>query len=216
MKDTILEKDTIVVEIGDDHSFNCTAVTIGRTGENSVTQLEMVIPAELNTFEAYLDFKKPRGSTVKTGNLPIVDNKIEYDLPNGLLDENGNLEVQLVLYSENGDVWKSATKKFVVLKSIDATVNVPVVEDFIADAVETLHRLEEVSEGTLEYVDETYTTKAKASALEKRIINLEQDITPSPFEIDNTVAYQKDVPANALPYAEVSSVGGMTRKTKNK
>jgi hypothetical protein len=47
---------------------------------------------------------------------------------------------------------------------------------------------------------------------DKRITNLEQGLTPDPFETDNSMAYQKDVPANALPYAEISKVGGMTYK----
>lgn len=49
----------------------------------------------------------------------------------------------------------------------------------------------------------------------KRITNIEQGLTPDSFETDDSVAYQKDVPANALPYAAVQKVGGMTRKCAN-
>jgi hypothetical protein len=52
----------------------------------------------------------------------------------------------------------------------------------------------------------------KISRDSKRITNLEQGIAPDPFETDKTVAYIKDVPVNALPYAEISKVGGMTYK----
>lgn len=215
MADTILEKDTISVTVGDDHTCNCSVVTIGRTGENTVTQLEFTIPKELNSFWAYLDFKKPKGETHRTGKLDIVNNKIEYDIPNGLLDQNGNLEVQLVLHGANGEIWKSATKKFVVLKSIDAVVDVPAVEDFIADAVQTLQEIDGKINGALDYVDEVYATNDRANNLEKRVTNLEQGIIPSPFETDSTTAYRKYVPSNALPYAEVEKIGGMTRKSKN-
>ena len=143
MTDTILSKDTIIVDIGDDHSFACTAVTIGRTGENAISQLEITIPEELSGFWAFLDFKKPRGETVKTPKLDIINNKIEYDIPNGLLDVSGNLEVQLVLQNEKGEVWKSATKKFVVLKSIDAGDAIPEKEDFITEAQKILNSTEE-------------------------------------------------------------------------
>jgi hypothetical protein len=44
---------------------------------------------------------------------------------------------------------------------------------------------------------------------------VEKWISPVPFETDSTVAYIKDVPDGALPYAEVGTVGGMTRKSKN-
>lgn len=58
-------------------------------------------------------------------------------------------------------------------------------------------------------------TDAKTNALDKRVTNLEQGITPSPFVTDDTTAYMKNVPENALPYAEVSKIGGMTRKCDN-
>lgn len=52
----------------------------------------------------------------------------------------------------------------------------------------------------------------KISAFDKRIENLEVAVNPglvSPM-IDDAVAYVKDVPTGALPYASVSEVGGMT------
>lgn len=45
---------------------------------------------------------------------------------------------------------------------------------------------------------------------DKRIRNLEQYIDPTPYETDADVAYTKDVPADALPFASVDMVGGMT------
>ncbi len=143
MKDTILEKDTIHVTIGDDHTYNCSVATIGRTGENAVSQLEITIPEELSAFWAYLDFKKPNGEMIKTPRLEIVENKIEFDIPSGVLDKSGNLEVQLVLQSENGEVWKSATKKYVVLKSIGAEDAIPEKEDFIFEVQKVLNETEQ-------------------------------------------------------------------------
>ena len=48
--------------------------------------------------------------------------------------------------------------------------------------------------------------------LRKRVVNLEQGITPDPYHTDDSVAYVKDIPANALPYARLEAVGGMTHK----
>jgi hypothetical protein len=45
---------------------------------------------------------------------------------------------------------------------------------------------------------------------DKRITNLEKGLMADAFETDASVAYVKDVPANALPYAAVTKVGGMT------
>ena len=139
MTETILSKDTIKVSIGDDHSYNCTAVTIGRAGENAITQLEITIPEELNHFEAYLDFKKPKGERYKTASLPINNNVIEYDIPLGLINEAGNLEVQLILQSDNGEIWKSSVKKYVVLGSINAADDIPFQDDFVTQVQQLLN-----------------------------------------------------------------------------
>lgn len=44
----------------------------------------------------------------------------------------------------------------------------------------------------------------------KRLDGLEQRINPSPFVTDSTVAYQKDVPSNAVGAVEIQAIGGMT------
>lgn len=145
MTETILTKDTVLVNIGDDHSYNCTATTLGRAGENNISQLEITIPEELSTFDAYLDFKKPDGETVRTPRLAIEGNKIEYDIPLGLLDKSGNIEVQLILQDERGYIWKSTVKKFSVLKSIDAVDDIPEKEDFITEAQKLLDEIKNAS-----------------------------------------------------------------------
>lgn len=205
MKDTILDKDTIAVTIGDDHAFNCTAVTIGRTGEHSVSQLEITIPDELCSFWAFLDFKKPRGELVKTERLSIVNNKIEYDIPNGLLDENGNLEVQLVLQAENGEVWKSAVKKFVVLKSIDATEDIPEKEDFITEAQRILNETEETLERVLD------VREGDAPAIREQVngnpVRID-DISP----LDHTLKVEARC-KNLVPYPHINTtrtINGIT------
>jgi hypothetical protein len=55
----------------------------------------------------------------------------------------------------------------------------------------------------------------RVSRNDKRITNLEKGITPEPYETDASVAYVKDVPEEALPYAEITKLGGMTRKCAN-
>ena len=141
MEETILSKDTINVTIHDDHSFDCSIVTIGRAGENDITQLEITVPEELNGFWAYLDFKKPNGEKFKTSRLEIMSNIIEFNVPSSMLDKTGNLEVQLVLQNETGEIWKSNIRKFVVLSSIDATEDIPFQEDFITVAQKTLEEI---------------------------------------------------------------------------
>lgn len=47
---------------------------------------------------------------------------------------------------------------------------------------------------------------------DKRITNLEKGLPSDRFVTDDEIAYGKDVPTNALPYAAVQKIGGMTIK----
>ena len=67
----------------------------------------------------------------------------------------------------------------------------------------------------LKVTKEFNKTNAKINRNSKRITNIEQGIPEELFVTDDSVAYQKDVPANALPYAEIQMIGGMTYKDGN-
>ena len=58
-------------------------------------------------------------------------------------------------------------------------------------------------------------TNERIDKTEKRLTNIEQGVMADSFEVDDSVAYVKDVPSNALPYAAISKIGGMTRKCTN-
>lgn len=57
------------------------------------------------------------------------------------------------------------------------------------------------------------TLESDNKKIHKRLANLESATLD--FIEDSTVAYQKIVPENALPYAKVQKIGGMTRKCAN-
>lgn len=68
------------------------------------------------------------------------------------------------------------------------------------------------AEKAVECVDSAVSSfDGRITYAEKRITNLEQGITPSPFETDDAKSYIKDVPYDALPYAQINEIGGMTR-----
>lgn len=86
--------------------------------------------------------------------------------------------------------------------------------------IETLG--EEIIERAEGYADaaelssiEAANSVGRISSVEKRLSNIEQSITPSPFVVDDSVAYAKAVPVNALPYAEVNEIGGASRACTN-
>jgi hypothetical protein len=61
-----------------------------------------------------------------------------------------------------------------------------------------------------QFAGNSATFDARISRNEKQIANIMHGVAPDPFETDDSVAYVKDVPADALPYAEIEKVGGMT------
>ena len=136
--------DLVCASVGLDHIYNCTRKKIARTGESDVTRLEITLASELCNCWAYLDFKKANGEKFKTPKLDIVDSKITYDIPLGVLDVEGELKAQVVLQKESGEIWKSDPKKYFVCKSIDATDDIPDKEDFIAEAQKLLDELGDV------------------------------------------------------------------------
>lgn len=64
------------------------------------------------------------------------------------------------------------------------------------------------------YADNVVSVASEAA--DNRFTNLEKAIAHEPFATDNSTAYTKVVPENTLPsVAEVSMLGGMSRKCKN-
>ena len=59
------------------------------------------------------------------------------------------------------------------------------------------------------------TSEDRWAVFDKRLTNVENGIGADPFVTDDTVAYQKTVPASALPFAALERVGGMSRKSNN-
>ena len=58
--------------------------------------------------------------------------------------------------------------------------------------------------------DKVNVCESKISRNDKRIANLERGFKADSFVTDASVAYTKDVPVNALPWAELAKVGGMS------
>lgn len=85
-------------------------------------------------------------------------------------------------------------------KQIDynALANLPVIKDYTEDILEAKADVE-----------------SRIDSNSKRITNLEKGIPNECFVVDASVSYKKDVPANALPYAEIEMIGGMTYKEGN-
>ena len=140
-------KNIIQINLGTDHTLECTDKVIGRSGEGLVSRLEITVPEPLSEYDAYIDFEKPNGETLRTPRLEVESNVAYYDVPQYLLIENGEIKVQLVFEKSGGKVWKSSKKRYTILKSVNAVDDIPDKEDFISEAQKLINELnQEVEE----------------------------------------------------------------------
>lgn len=75
--------------------------------------------------------------------------------------------------------------------------------------------INELSKDLTRFEGDAVRLDSKINENKKRITNLERGIPSDLFLTDSSIAYSKDVPQNALPYAEVRKIGGKTRKCMN-
>lgn len=134
-------KNRIQINLGTDHTLECTDKIIGRAGEGLVSRLEITIPDALSNYDAYIDFEKPDGETLRTPKLEAEGNVAFYDVPQYLLIDSGEIKVQLVFEKASGSVWKSSKKRYTILKSINAVEDIPEKEDFISIAQKLIDEL---------------------------------------------------------------------------
>ena len=179
-------KDKILVNIRTDHTLECAIDTIGREGEGNTSRFEITIPEKLSGCSVYLDFEKPDGDKLRTPKLEIKTGVAVYDVEPYLLTEGGEVKVQAVFQAENGQIWKSSTKKYINHNSINAIDDIPQKKDFVFETQKALDALDEIT-----------------SANSKRITNLENGYADKLF-ITQRNGYGFDVPSNALPYASIN------------
>lgn len=137
-------KDVIKVNLSTDHFYECATDVIGREGEGNVTQLEIDIPVSLLTCHIYLDFTKPNGETLRTPELEVINGVARYTVVPYLLTDAGEIKVQIVVTTSDGVTWKSSTKTYYNLHSVNAEDfinNHPQREDFFTQAQRVLSDL---------------------------------------------------------------------------
>lgn len=74
---------------------------------------------------------------------------------------------------------------------------------------------EDVGAVTKELKEAKEEQNGKNSVTDKRLTNLEKGLPSDRFLTDSESAYIKNVPPSALPYAEVSLIGGANKKSRN-
>ena len=147
-------KDTITVNLCTDHALEFATDIIGREGEGDATQFVLNIPKELSDYSIYFDVEKPSGEKFRSPRLNAENGVALYSIPRYLLTEAGEIKVQAVAQSDNGEVWKSDIKKCVNRTSINALDKLPEEqkEDFMFTAQKVLNALGQEVEKVAEAV----------------------------------------------------------------
>lgn len=131
----------ININLFDNGTYNCDGIIIGKTLENDATTLIINLTDELATKDFFIEFEKPDNEKVTTYKLNPVNNKIEYEIPNSLLDKQGILKVEFVLRKDD-QVWKSYNLIFTILESINASDEIPdKFPDFVTEATKVLDHI---------------------------------------------------------------------------
>lgn len=165
-------KDSITVNLCTDHALEFATDIIGREGEGDATQFVLYIPKELSDYSIYFDVEKPSGEKFRSPRLNIENGVALYNIPRYLLTEAGEIKVQAIAQSDNGEVWKTDVKKCINRVSINALDKLPEAqkEDFMFTAQKVLNALsQEVAEVAEAVADDPEFGEDVAAILEPYI-----------------------------------------------
>lgn len=149
----------ILVNAYENRSVEVTQKTIGKTFENEATILKILLHGDMVENDVYLEFKKEDCSKFMTQPLQIVNDEdnnyyVEYKMPNSLLDQIGNLRMEIVLRKDDY-VWKSYAIDFDVLDSINASNEVAQEnDDFFSYVMDRVNIIQKDGEGNKYLADD--------------------------------------------------------------
>lgn len=149
----------ILVNAYVNRSVETTQKTIGKTFENEATILKILLHGDMVENDVYLEFKKEDCSKFMTQPLQIVNDEdnnyyVEYKMPNSLLDQIGNLRMEIVLRKDDY-VWKSYAIDFDVLDSINASNEVAQEnDDFFSYVMDRVNIIQKDGEGNKYLADD--------------------------------------------------------------
>lgn len=148
----------ILVNAYENRSVETTQKTIGKTFENEATILKILLHGDMVENDVYLEFKKEDCSKFMTKPLQIVNdednNYVEYKMPISLLDQVGDLRMEIVLRKDDY-VWKSYAIDFHVLDSINASNEVAQENnDFFSYVMDRVNVIKKDGEGTKYLADD--------------------------------------------------------------
>lgn len=94
---------TIDITLDENKNIITNSEVVSKVSENKATTLKFHVGSfiEKYGFNFYLDIEKPDGSKFTTKKLNVVNNIVEYEITNNLLDQEGFLQIEVVLIKDN-------------------------------------------------------------------------------------------------------------------
>jgi hypothetical protein len=190
---------------------------------------------------AYIRGKKPDGKGIFNPCLILNNTMIQYDFTEQTSNREGITTCEIELYGKDGTL--ITAPKFIIVvdsRSLSDSEIAEIIEDsdsevgiipkiiasvaseesrVEAEEIRKANELERQAKETERQANEVKRialyegVNNSVANLESRVTNLENKALS--FVTDTDVGYTKDVPENALPYAAISKIGGMTRKCTN-
>lgn len=159
----------ILVNAYENRCVEVTQTTIGKTFENEATILKILFHGDMVENDVYLEFKKEDCSKFMTKPLQIVNdednNYVEYKMPISLLDQVGDLRMEIVLRKDDY-VWKSYAIDFHVLDSINASNEVAQENnDFFSYVMDRVNVIKKDGEGTKYLADDGTYKEVQGGAM---------------------------------------------------
>lgn len=115
---------TIDITLNDQKEITANSDVIGKTFENKAVILCFYLTEKMLSKDFYLDIEKPDGTKFRTQKLTTEDNKINYEVPNSILDISGFMNIEVILQKDDV-IEKYPSLSFKVEEAINAIETLP-------------------------------------------------------------------------------------------
>lgn len=115
---------TIDITLNDLKEITANSDVIGKTFENKAVILCFHLTEKMLSKDFYLDIEKPDGTKFRTSKLIVEDNKINFEVPNSILDISGFMNIEVIL-QEDDIVEKYPSLNFKIEEAINAIETIP-------------------------------------------------------------------------------------------
>lgn len=148
----------IDITLNDLKEITANSDVIGKTFENKAVILCFHLTEKMLSKDFYLDIEKPDGTKFRTKKLIAEDNKINYEVPNSILDISGFMNIEVILQKDDV-VEKYPSLNFKIEEAINAIETIPDDNPTLVQQIEKVVDLIDVNGTGTKYLSDDGTYK---------------------------------------------------------